>query len=69
MTEITLNISDNRLNTFIEFIKTLSYVEIQEPSNTEEETLNELENSFKQVKDMRNGKIIKQTAKDFLDVL
>ncbi len=69
MTEITLNVSDNRLNTFIEFIKTLSYVEIQETSDNEEKILNELKNSFKQVKDMRDGKITKQTAKEFLDVL
>lgn len=67
MQQIVLNISDNKFNTFIEFIRTLDYIEIH--SSKEQEILNELQNSLKQVKYMREGKLSKQTAKEFLDGL
>ncbi len=65
MKQLTLNINDNNFKTFIEFVKTLDYVEIQEADNT----MDELQNSLKQVKMMQEGKIQKQMAKDFLNEL
>jgi hypothetical protein len=66
MKQLTLNISDNKYHTFLEFIKTLDYVEVPE---ADKKTLNELQNSLTQVKLMREGKIEKQTAEDFLNEL
>lgn len=66
MRQLTLNINDNKFSTFLEFIKTLDYVEVQ-PAN--KKTLAELQNSLSQVKMMQEGKIEKQTAKDFLNEL
>jgi len=68
MQQITLNITDNKFSAFIEFIKTLDYVEIQK-YNEVSKVLGELQNSLKQVKQMREGKIPKQTAKEFLNEL
>lgn len=65
MKQLILNINDNKFSTFLEFVKTLDYVEIQEA----DKSLAELQNSLKQVKQMRDGKIKKQTAKDFLNEL
>jgi len=66
MKQLTLNISDNKYHTFLEFIKTLDYVEVPE---ADKKALNELQNSLNQVKLMREGKIEKQTAEDFLNEL
>jgi hypothetical protein len=66
MKQLTLNISDNKFHTFLEFIKTLDYVEVPE---VEKKALNELQNSLNQVKLMQEGKIEKQSAEDFLNEL
>lgn len=66
MKQLTLNISDNKLHTFLEFIKTLDYEEVPE---ADKKSLNELQNSLNQVKLMQEGEIVKQTAEDFLNEL
>lgn len=66
MRQITLNISDNKFNTFLEFIKTLDYVEVPE---VDKKAMNELQKSLSQVKMMKEGKIEKQSAEDFLNEL
>ena len=66
MKQITLNITDNKFQTFLELIKTLDYVEISEVEN---KALDELQNSLKQVKLMQEGKLKKQSAEDFLNEL
>ena len=49
MRQLTLNISDSKFHTFLEFIKTLDYVEVPEVDKKE---LNELQNSLSQVIDI-----------------
>ena len=66
MKQLTINISENKFKTFLEFIKTLDYVEVPE---TDKKSLNELQNSLNQVKLMQEGEIEKQTAEDFLNEL
>ena len=66
MKQITLKISEKKYHTFLEFIKTLDYVEVLE---VEKKTLDELQNGFKQVKQIREGKFEKQPAEDFLNEL
>lgn len=66
MRQLTLNINDNKFNTFLEFIKTLDYVEVPE---VDIKALNELQNSLNQVKMMKDGKLKKQSAEDFLNEL
>ncbi len=66
MKQLTLNISDNKFRTFLEFIKTLDYVEVPE---VDKKALSELQGSLNQVKLMQEGKIEKQSAEDFLNEL
>jgi hypothetical protein len=66
MKQITLNINESKFNTFLEFIKTLDYIEIPE---ADQEALNELQESLKQVKLIKEGKLKKQSAEDFLNEL
>ena len=65
MKQLTLKINDNKFQTFLEFIKTMDYVEVQEV----DQSFAELQNSFKQVKMMQEGEIEKQLAKGFLNEL
>lgn len=66
MRQITLNIKDNKFSTFLEFIKTLDYVEVPE---ADKKSLAELQGSLNQVKLMQEGIIEKQSAEDFLNEL
>jgi hypothetical protein len=66
MRQLTLNISDSKFHTFLEFIKTLDYVEVPE---VDKKALNELQNSLSQVKMMQEGSIEKQKVEDFLNEL
>jgi hypothetical protein len=66
MKQLTLNISDSKFHAFLEFIKTLDYVEVPE---ADKKSLSELQSSLNQVKMMQEGKIEKQSANDFLDEL
>jgi hypothetical protein len=66
MKQVTLTIADNKFKAFLEFIKTLDYVTVEE---VEEKSLDELQNSLKQIKLMQQGKVPKQSAKEFLNEL
>lgn len=66
MKQVTLKVADSKFNAFLEFIKTLDYVKIEDSG---EQALEELQNSLRQVKLMKEGKLPKQSAKDFLDEL
>ena len=66
MKQLTLNIVDSKFQAFLEFIKTLDYVEIPE---ADKKSLDELQNSLNEVKMMQEGKIEKQSAEDVLNDL
>jgi predicted RNA-binding protein Jag len=66
MKQVTLNIAENKFKTFLEFIKTLDYVKVED---IDEQALEELQNSLKQVRLMKEGKLPKQSAQEFLNEL
>ncbi len=66
MKQLTLNISESKYQTFLDFVKTLDYVEIPE---VEKMALDELQNSFLELRKMMDGELEKQTAEDFLNEL
>jgi hypothetical protein len=66
MRQLTLNIKESKFQAFLDFIKTLDYVEIPQ---VEKNALIEFQKSLSQVKLMQEGKIEKQTVEDFLDEL
>lgn len=65
MKQVILNINDNKFKTFLEFIRTLDYVEVQES----DKSFSDLQNSLNQVKMMQDGKLEKQTVNEFLNEL
>ncbi len=66
MKQLTINISENKYKTFLEFIKTLDYVKVEE---VDEDVLSNLKVSLSEVKLIREGKLPKEKAKDFLNEL
>lgn len=66
MKQLTLNIAESKFKAFLEFIKTLDYVKVED---IEEKALEELQNSLTQVKLIQKGRLPKQSAKDFLNEL
>lgn len=66
MKQLTLYINDSKFQAFLEFIKTLDYVEVPE---ADKKSLTELQKSLNQVKMMQEGKIEKQSANEFLNEL
>ncbi|KAF0203072.1 MAG: hypothetical protein FD170_1344 [Bacteroidetes bacterium] len=66
MKQLTLYINESKFQAFLEFIKTLDYVEVPE---ADKKSLTELQNSLNQVKMMQEGKIEKQSANEFLNEL
>ena len=66
MKQVTLNIADSKFKAFLEFIKTLDYVKVED---LEEKALEELQSSLNQVKLMQEGKLPKQSVQDFLNEL
>lgn len=66
MKQITLNIAENKFKTFLEFIKTLDYVKVED---VEGKALEELQSSLNEVKLMQEGKLPKESAQDFLNEL
>lgn len=66
MKQLTINIADNKFEVFLEFIKTLDYVKVEDSG---EKALEELQNSLIQVKLMKEGKLPKQSTEDFLNEL
>lgn len=66
MKQLVLTIDDNKFQAFLEFIKTLDYVKVEDKK---ENALQELQSSLNQVKLMQEGKLPKQSANDFLNEL
>jgi hypothetical protein len=66
MKQITLSIEYNKESrTLIEFLKTLKYVKVSE----DEMTLKDLQNSLREVKLMRDGKLKRKPIESFLNEL
>ncbi|MEQ8712152.1 MAG: hypothetical protein RIC80_03995 [Cyclobacteriaceae bacterium] len=71
--KITLDIKDSKASAFVNFVKSLDFVKIQnsedETELSKEEALLSLEQSLKEVKLHQEGKIKLQSAQEFLDEL
>lgn len=64
MKQLSLYITESKFQAFLEFIRTLDYVEIQEDDTID---LDGLQRSLHQVKMIREGKIEKHSADEYLN--
>lgn len=70
MKQITINIPDNKYSFFLELIKNLGLEKVkEEPVEASQEALEGLEQGFKEVKLIQEGKMKGTTLEEFLDEL
>jgi hypothetical protein len=69
MKQVTINIKDNKYRFFLELIKNLEFVEIQEESDSKEDIEENIINGFKDLKEYKKGNLKTTNANDFLNEL
>ena len=71
MKHISLTIPDNKYQFFLELIENLSFVEVEDDKavDSEKKVLKSIEQGFKEVKMVQEGKLKSRPAKEFLDEL
>ena len=70
MKQITINIPDNKYSFFLELVKNLGLEKVkEEPIESNREALEGLEQSFREVKMIQEGKMKGTPLKEFLDEL
>jgi len=69
MQRVVIDIPDNKLNFFMELINNLGFKKVKKLSTEQKEFVDDLQHSFEQVKQHREGKIKLQSAREFLNEL
>ncbi|WP_417429808.1 hypothetical protein [Halpernia sp.] len=70
MKKVTLNIQESKYNFFLELLKNLDFVQIEDSEgDTKKEIVRNLEKGFKDLKQYKQGKLKTTLAKDFLHEL
>ncbi|WP_342265004.1 hypothetical protein [Cardinium endosymbiont of Philonthus spinipes] len=69
MKYITLSIKDNKYQPFIEFIKTLDFVKVEDHEGAKRATLTKFKNALEEVKLFRQGKLNMISEQDFVKEL
>ncbi|SEI94397.1 hypothetical protein SAMN05192553_101954 [Cyclobacterium xiamenense] len=71
--KVTLDIKDSKAAAFLNFVKSLDFIRIQDPEDFEEpnkqEVLENIRQGMKEVKLHQEGKVKLHSARDFLDEL
>lgn len=68
MKQITLNIPENKFQFFIELLKNLDFVKIEEnQGDSKQEIVENLEKGFDDLKKYKQGKLETTSAKEFLN--
>ena len=69
MRQITLHIKDNKFQFFLELIKSLDFVHIDDQGDSKDAILKNIKKGLEEVKLAKQGKLKTTSAKDFLDEL
>ena len=69
MQRVVIDIPDNKLKFFMELVNNLGFKKVRQLDSEQQEFVDDLQHSLKEVKLMQEGKLEKQTAEDFLNEL
>ena len=69
MQRIVIDIPDSKLKFFMELVNNLGFKKVRQLDSEQQEFVDDLQHSLKEVKLMQEGKLEKQTAEDFLNEL
>ena len=69
MKQVTLNIQDTKFQFFMELVKSLDFVQIDNEGDSKKYILSNIKKGLKEVKLAKQGKLKTTPAKDFLNEL
>ena len=69
MKQVTLNIKENKFRFFMELVKNLDFVQVDDKGDSKEAILSNIKKGLEEVKLARQGKLKTTPAKDFLNEL
>jgi hypothetical protein len=69
MKQIIINIPDDKYAFFIELVKSLDFVQMEEMGDSKEEIIANLKEGFKEMKQFKEGRLKGTPLEDFLDEL
>ena len=69
MKQVTLNIKENKFRFFMELVKNLDFVQVDDEGDSKEAILSNIKKGLEEVKLARQGKLKTTPAKDFLNEL
>ena len=69
MKEVTLKISDNKFQFFMELIRNLDFVQVDTSEDSKKDILKNIKTGLNEVKLSREGKLETTSANDFLNDL
>jgi hypothetical protein len=69
MKQVVINIQEGKYRFFMELIKSLDFVQVQEEGDTKEDIIANLKNGLMELKLYKQDKLKTTAAKDFLDEL
>lgn len=69
MKQVTLSIQDNKYQFFMELVKSLDFVQIENEGDSKAEVLANLKEGFKEMKGYKEGKMRGTPLQDFLNEL
>ena len=69
MQEIRLKIADGKYQFFMELIKNLDFVQVDNDGDSKRTILSNIKKGLEEVKKVKEGKLDTTSAKDFLDEL
>lgn len=69
MKQVILNIKENKFQFFMELVKSLDFVQVDDEGDSKEAILSNIKKGLEEVKLARQGKLKTTPAKDFLNEL
>ena len=69
MKQVTLNIKENKFRFFMELVKNLDFVQVDDEGDSKEAILSNIKKGLEEVKLAKQGKLKTTPAKDFLNEL
>jgi hypothetical protein len=69
MQRVVIDIPDNKFKFFMELVNNLGFKKVRQLTPEQQEFVDDIQHSLKEVKLMQEGKLEKQSAEDFLNEL
>jgi len=69
MKHLIVKVKEEKLSFFLELIKNLDFIEVEENDNSKEQIIESVQNSLKELSDYKSGKLELNAVEDLLNEL